>query len=92
MKVPAAALVALLLVATCSPSQAHLDGVPTSCCFSYQERPVPRSLIASVYTTSSSSCTKPGVILVTKKKRELCADPQMPWVKAHLKHFQSLKN
>ncbi|OPJ78697.1 hypothetical protein AV530_003475 [Patagioenas fasciata monilis] len=91
MKVPAAALVALLLMATCSPSQAHLDGVPTTCCFSYHQRPVPWSLIASVYTTSSS-CTKPGVILVTKKKRELCADPQVPWVQARLKNFQSLKN
>ncbi|NWS78562.1 CCL3 protein, partial [Crotophaga sulcirostris] len=67
------------------------DGVPTTCCFSYQQRPVPRSLIASVYMTSSS-CTQPGVILVTKKKKELCADPQAAWVQAHLKHFQTVKN
>uniref|UniRef100_A0A8B9RTP5 Chemokine interleukin-8-like domain-containing protein n=1 Tax=Accipiter nisus TaxID=211598 RepID=A0A8B9RTP5_9AVES len=94
MKVPAAALVALLLVAACSPSEAHLgesDGVPTTCCFSYRPRPVPRGLIASVYVTSSR-CAKPGVILVTKKKKELCVDPLAPWVQAHLKHFQALKN
>ncbi|KAM6110605.1 C-C motif chemokine 5-like [Pterocles gutturalis] len=91
MKVTAAALVALLLVATFSPAEAHLDGVPTTCCFSYQQRPVPRSLIASVYITSSN-CAQPGVIVVTKKKKELCADPQAPWVRAHLKHFQTLKN
>ncbi|NXW40838.1 CCL3 protein, partial [Nyctiprogne leucopyga] len=91
MKVTAAALVALLLVATCSPSKAHLDGVPTTCCFSYQQRPVPRSLVVSTYMTSSS-CAQPGVILVTKKKRELCADPQAPWVQALLKHFQTPKN
>lgn len=30
--------------------------------------------------------------LVTKKKKELCADPRAPWVQAHLKHFQTLKN
>ena len=30
--------------------------------------------------------------LVTKKKKELCADPQAPWVQAHLKHFQTVKN
>ncbi|NXC15831.1 CCL3 protein, partial [Corythaeola cristata] len=90
MKVPAAALVALLLVAACSPSQAHLDGVPTTCCFSYHQRPIPRSLIASAYVTSSS-CAQPGVILVTKKKKQLCADPQAPWVQAHLKHFQTPK-
>ncbi|NXX98328.1 CCL3 protein, partial [Centropus bengalensis] len=91
MKVLAATLVALLLVAICSPSEAHLDGVPTTCCFSYQQRPVPRSLIASIYITSSS-CSQPGVILVTKKKKELCADPQAAWVQAHLKHFQAAKN
>ncbi|KAM9218307.1 C-C motif chemokine 3-like [Leptosomus discolor] len=91
MKVLAAALVALLLVATCSPSEAHLDGVPTSCCFSYQQRPVPQGLIESIYITSSN-CARPGVILVTKKKKELCADPQMPWVQARLKHFQTPKN
>uniref|UniRef100_A0A8C3KLP3 Chemokine interleukin-8-like domain-containing protein n=1 Tax=Calidris pygmaea TaxID=425635 RepID=A0A8C3KLP3_9CHAR len=69
MKVLAATLVALLLVATCSPSQAHLgesgtavsprDGVPTACCIRYQKRPVPRALITSVYITSSS-CSQPG--------------------------------
>ncbi|XP_009509878.1 C-C motif chemokine 3 [Phalacrocorax carbo] len=90
MKVPTAVLIALLLMATCTPSKAHLDGVPTSCCFSYQQRPVPQSLITSVYITSSR-CTQPGVILVTKKK-ELCADPRAPWVQAQLKHFQTLKN
>ncbi|KFW94696.1 hypothetical protein N336_06519, partial [Phalacrocorax carbo] len=37
------------------------DGVPTSCCFSYQQRPVPQSLITSVYITSSR-CTQPGVM------------------------------
>ncbi|NXH15439.1 CCL3 protein, partial [Bucco capensis] len=91
MKVPAATLLALLLMATCSLSEAHLDGVPTTCCFSYQQRPIPRSLITSAFTTSSI-CARPGVILVTKKKKELCADPQAPWVQALLKHFQTLKN
>ncbi|KAM6049041.1 C-C motif chemokine 3-like [Chlamydotis macqueenii] len=92
MKVPAAALLALLLVAACAPSEAHLDGVPTACCFSYHQRIVPRSLISSAYITSSS-CTQPGAILITKKKnKELCVDPQLPWVQAHLKHFLTPKN
>ncbi|KAM4637471.1 C-C motif chemokine 3-like [Amazona ochrocephala] len=77
MKVSAAALVALLLVAACSPSEAHLDGVPTTCCFTYHQRP--------------SSCSQPGVIMLTKKK-ELCTDPQEAWAQARLQHFQSLKN
>ncbi|NXO01369.1 CCL3 protein, partial [Rhinopomastus cyanomelas] len=91
MKVPAATLAIVLLVATCSLSEAHLDGVPTTCCFSYLARPVPPSLITSAYSTSSS-CSQPGVILVTKKKKELCADPQAPWVQALLSRFQTPKN
>ncbi|XP_064323945.1 C-C motif chemokine 3-like [Phalacrocorax carbo] len=91
MNVATATLVALLLVVTCSPSEAHLDGVPNTCCVSYQKHPIPRSLVASAYITSSS-CTQPGVILVTKKKKELCTDPQLPWVQAHLKYFQTMKN
>ncbi|KFP65116.1 hypothetical protein N322_13261, partial [Cariama cristata] len=27
------------------------DGVPTTCCFSYQQRPIPRGLIDSAYIT-----------------------------------------
>uniref|UniRef100_A0A8C6ZKJ9 C-C motif chemokine 3-like n=1 Tax=Nothoprocta perdicaria TaxID=30464 RepID=A0A8C6ZKJ9_NOTPE len=81
MKVLVAALAALLLAALCA--QAHLDGVPTSCCLSYHSRPVPRGLIASAYVTSSS-CTQPGVIFVTKKKQEICADPQAPWVRLNI--------
>ncbi|XP_069729933.1 C-C motif chemokine 3-like [Phaenicophaeus curvirostris] len=91
MKILTASLVAFLLVAICSPSEAHLDGVPSTCCFTYRQQPIPRSLIASVYITSSS-CSQPGVVLVTKKKKELCVDPQAAWVQAHLKHFQTMKN
>ncbi|XP_068765970.1 C-C motif chemokine 3-like [Struthio camelus] len=86
MKVSVAALAALLLAALCSPAATHLDGVPVSCCFSYQRKPIPRGLVVSAYVTTSS-CAQPGVIFVTKKQRELCADPQAAWVQAHLKHF-----
>uniref|UniRef100_A0A8C7EEU1 C-C motif chemokine 3-like n=1 Tax=Nothoprocta perdicaria TaxID=30464 RepID=A0A8C7EEU1_NOTPE len=75
----------------CPRASLLADGVPTSCCLSYHSRPVPRGLIASAYVTSSS-CTQPGVIFVTKKKQEICADPQAPWVRAHLKHFQKKQN
>ncbi|NXN84111.1 CCL3 protein, partial [Bombycilla garrulus] len=91
MKVLAATLATLLLLATCSPSEGHLDAVPSKCCFSYQKRPIPWQLISSAFVTSSS-CGQPGVIVVTKKKRELCADPQEEWVQKLLKRFQSLQN
>ncbi|NWU49386.1 CCL3 protein, partial [Dromas ardeola] len=88
MKVPAVALAALLLVATCSPAEAQLDTIPTTCCFSYMHRPMPHRIIASTYATSSR-CPLPAVILVTKKGMKVCTDPQAPWVQKHLKHFQT---
>ncbi|XP_058710650.1 C-C motif chemokine 4-like [Poecile atricapillus] len=91
MKVLAATLVTLLLLATCSPSEGHLDGVPSACCFSYQRQPIPRRRVSSVFITSSS-CTQRGVIVVTKKNKQVCADPRAPWVQELLKHFQSLEN
>ncbi|XP_014822247.1 PREDICTED: C-C motif chemokine 5-like [Calidris pugnax] len=99
MKVPAVALATLLLVAICSPAEAQLDDsrvaassqkpgtIPTPCCFSFLRTPIPRRLLASAYTTSSQ-CSQPAVILVTKKGKTLCANPQAPWVQEHLKYLE----
>ncbi|XP_009641524.1 C-C motif chemokine 4-like [Egretta garzetta] len=103
MKVPAATLTALLLVTICSPAEAHRDDsnigaptqkkatAPTFCCFSYMVRMIPRRSIASAYMTSNI-CPQPAVILVTRKGREVCADPQMPWVQAYLKHIPIMEH
>ncbi|NXQ90930.1 CCL3 protein, partial [Nyctibius grandis] len=103
MKVPAAALATLLLVAICSLAKAHLDdssvtassqmpdNVPILCCFRNMHVPIPRRLITSAYLTSSR-CSLPAVILVTRKGTKVCADPQAPWVQRHLKHFQMLQH
>ncbi|KAM6076264.1 C-C motif chemokine 3-like [Chlamydotis macqueenii] len=103
MKIPAAVLAALLLMAICSLAEARLsdsDDVATSqmpgttpitCCFSYMQRPILRSLIKFAYMTSSQ-CATPAVILVTKKGREVCADPNASWVQAYLKYFSTLEN
>ncbi|XP_041338684.1 C-C motif chemokine 3-like [Pyrgilauda ruficollis] len=91
MKVLAATLATLLLLASCSSAEGHLDGVPSICCFSYQKQPIPRRRVSSVFVTSSS-CSQPGVIVVTQKKKQLCADPKAAWVQELLKHFQSLEN
>ncbi|XP_032934314.1 C-C motif chemokine 5-like [Catharus ustulatus] len=91
MKVLAATLVTLLLLATCSPSEGHLDGVPNTCCFSYHKQPIPRHRVSSVFVTSSS-CSLPAVIVITKKENKACADPKAPWVKELLKHFQNQEN
>ncbi|XP_042735831.1 C-C motif chemokine 3-like [Lagopus leucura] len=91
MKGPAAVLAALLLLALCSSAVAHLDGLPTTCCFSYVPRPIPRNVIASAFPTSSK-CRLPAVILVTKKGKEVCANPEESWVQKRLELFQSQEN
>ncbi|KFW03485.1 C-C motif chemokine 3, partial [Fulmarus glacialis] len=67
------------------------DTIPTACCFSYMSLPIPRRYITSAYMTSSA-CTQPAVILVTKAKRQICVDPQARWVQKYLEHLQMLKN
>ncbi|NXA98946.1 CCL3 protein, partial [Melanocharis versteri] len=93
MRVLAAALAVLLLVAICSLADSRIaasshkqETNATSCCFSYVSRPIPHSMIRSAYRTSSS-CTKPGVVLVTRK-RKICADPKARWVQQYLEHLE----
>ncbi|XP_031447644.1 C-C motif chemokine 5-like [Phasianus colchicus] len=94
MKGPAAILAALLLLALCSSAVAQpreTDGLTTTCCISYIQRPIPRNAIASAYITSSK-CHLPAVVLVTKKGKEVCANPEEPWVQKRLELFQNEEN
>ncbi|NWV96406.1 CL3L1 protein, partial [Machaerirhynchus nigripectus] len=102
MRVLAATLAVLLLVAICSLAEADLrisrraalspiqETNPIACCFSYTSRRLPRSTIRSAYRTSNS-CSMPAVVLVTSKGREVCADPKASWVQEHLKHLELLE-
>uniref|UniRef100_A0A670JMK2 C-C motif chemokine n=1 Tax=Podarcis muralis TaxID=64176 RepID=A0A670JMK2_PODMU len=47
---------------------------PTSCCFTYTAKKIPRNYIADFYETNSR-CSQPGVVFTTKKGREICANP-----------------
>ncbi|XP_067393776.1 C-C motif chemokine 4-like [Emydura macquarii macquarii] len=89
MKVCVAALTVLLLAAFCSQVQSQLDGVntPTSCCFSYVAKPIPRSLVVK-YRQTSSKCSQLAVIFTTKKGREVCSDPNARWVQEYIKHVK----
>ncbi|XP_036922877.1 C-C motif chemokine 3-like isoform X2 [Sturnira hondurensis] len=86
MKVPGAALALLLCAAApCSQvSSAPLGSdTPTACCFSYASRQVPRRLIANYFETSSQ-CSKAGIIFLTKRSRQVCADPREAWVQEYV--------
>ncbi|NXL76471.1 CCL3 protein, partial [Leptocoma aspasia] len=100
MRVLAAALALLLLVAICSLAEADLrvsrhaalsrNDISTVCCFSYFPRPIPRSMIHSAYR-SSPRCTKEAVVLVTRKGKQICADPKAPWVQKYLENMELLE-
>ncbi|XP_039584827.1 C-C motif chemokine 5-like [Passer montanus] len=94
MRVPAAAMAVLLLVAICSLAQADLrvswiaspyenNARNTPCCYSYISRPVARRVIVSAYLTREN-CPMPAVVLITRKGTQLCADPRANWVQKYL--------
>ncbi|XP_041258831.1 C-C motif chemokine 3-like [Onychostruthus taczanowskii] len=97
MRVLAAALAVLLLVAICSLAEADLrvsrsapsfkNAESSPCCLSYVSRPVARSVISSAYMTSKT-CPRPAVVLITRKGTQLCADPSASWVQKFLEDMK----
>uniref|UniRef100_A0A8C0Q8I9 C-C motif chemokine n=2 Tax=Canis lupus familiaris TaxID=9615 RepID=A0A8C0Q8I9_CANLF len=86
MEVSTAALAVLLLIAAlCSQTCSSTFGAdtPTSCCFSYISRQIPRKFVVDYYETSSQ-CSKPGVIFQTRRGRQVCANPSEPWVQEYM--------
>lgn len=55
----------------------------TPCCFAYISRPLPRAHLQEYFYTSSK-CSVPAVVFVTRKKRQVCADPQKKWVQEYI--------
>ncbi|EHB05101.1 C-C motif chemokine 15 [Heterocephalus glaber] len=78
MKVFIAAL-SLLILAAALGTQAQIKFAPQlhaeDCCFSYTSQRVPGTLMKDYFETSGG-CPKPGVIFITKKKQQVCADPE----------------
>uniref|UniRef100_UPI0037E98C2D C-C motif chemokine 36.1 n=1 Tax=Semicossyphus pulcher TaxID=241346 RepID=UPI0037E98C2D len=58
---------------------------PDDCCFKFYPRRVNKTLIRSYYMTDYR-CPKTGAILVTKKGRNICVDPNLSWVEGIMKH------
>ncbi|XP_037019610.1 C-C motif chemokine 3-like [Artibeus jamaicensis] len=86
MKVSGAALAVLLCItALCSQVFSAPVGAdtPTACCFSYASKPIPRKFIAKYFETSGL-CSNPGIIFLTKRGREVCADPSEAWVQEYI--------
>ncbi|XP_021026600.1 C-C motif chemokine 22 [Mus caroli] len=81
-------LVALVLLAVAiqtsdaGPYGANVED--SICCQDYIRHPLPSRLVKEFFWTSKS-CRKPGVVLITVKNRDICADPRQVWVKKLLR-------
>ncbi|XP_070334759.1 C-C motif chemokine 14 isoform X5 [Odocoileus virginianus] len=90
MKVSMAAVSFVLLLSTTvalgSENESSSKGLyhSTECCFNYVSRAIPRQHVSSYYETSSL-CSKPAIIFITKRKREVCTNPNDDWVQEYIK-------
>ncbi|XP_029932398.1 C-C motif chemokine 36.1 [Myripristis murdjan] len=57
---------------------------PEDCCFAFYPRRVNKNLIASYYLTDQR-CTRTGAIIVTKRGKHICVDPNLSWVQGIMK-------
>ncbi|XP_070334756.1 C-C motif chemokine 14 isoform X2 [Odocoileus virginianus] len=72
-----------------SPPSFSLEGLyhSTECCFNYVSRAIPRQHVSSYYETSSL-CSKPAIIFVTRKGLYVCANPHDGWVRDYIKELE----
>lgn len=89
MKISAAALATLLAAAAfCAPASASPYASDTTpCCFGYITRPLPRAHLREYFYTSSK-CSMPAVVLITRKDRQVCANPEKKWVKEYINSLE----
>ncbi|ELK35738.1 PREDICTED: C-C motif chemokine 16 [Myotis davidii] len=91
MKVFVAALFLLLLsLSTASASASYSQArspmsvnISPSCCLKYDEKVLPRKLVVGY--RKAFNCNLPAIILVTKKKREICTNPNNKLVQDYIK-------
>ncbi|XP_051848411.1 C-C motif chemokine 3-like isoform X1 [Antechinus flavipes] len=65
--------------------------IPQSCCHSYSLRKIPYKIVTDFYETSSL-CHKPGVIFITQKGFQICANPSNEWVQKYMFKLKQKKN
>ncbi|XP_024065856.2 C-C motif chemokine 5-like [Terrapene carolina triunguis] len=88
MKVSMAALAVLLIAAFCSQASSAPHGSDTTvCCFSYTTRKLPQSHLKEYFYTSGK-CSQPAVVFVTRKDKQVCANPDTKWVKEYVNFLE----
>nr|XP_044601858.1 C-C motif chemokine 15 isoform X4 [Equus asinus] len=76
MKISTTTLSFLILAAALGSHAQVIEGFhsPADCCLSYTSQKIRCELMTSYFETSSG-CSRPGVIFLTKKGKFVCADP-----------------
>uniref|UniRef100_A0A7N4PWW9 Chemokine interleukin-8-like domain-containing protein n=1 Tax=Sarcophilus harrisii TaxID=9305 RepID=A0A7N4PWW9_SARHA len=89
MKVSVAALSILMVMAfSCLISCAPMGSdPPTSSCFFYVSRQIQRKNVIGYYETSTL-CSQPAVVFLTKRGRQVCANPTDDWVQSYVEDLE----
>ncbi|XP_017389685.1 C-C motif chemokine 5 [Cebus imitator] len=89
MKVSVAAFAVILVATTlCAPASATPYASDTTpCCFAYIVRLLPRAHIKEYFYTSGK-CSIPAVVFVTRKNRQVCANPEKKWVREYINSLE----
>lgn len=56
---------------------------PPNCCLKYHEKVLPRKLVVGY--RQALNCHLPAIVFITKRKREVCTDPNNDWVQEYIK-------
>nr|2VXW_A Chain A, C-c Motif Chemokine 5 [Homo sapiens]2VXW_B Chain B, C-c Motif Chemokine 5 [Homo sapiens]2VXW_C Chain C, C-c Motif Chemokine 5 [Homo sapiens]2VXW_D Chain D, C-c Motif Chemokine 5 [Homo sapiens] len=64
-----------------------LSSQSSACCFAYIARPLPRAHIKEYFYTSGK-CSNPAVVFVTRKNRQVCANPEKKWVREYINSLE----
>ncbi|XP_048222395.1 C-C motif chemokine 14-like isoform X1 [Perognathus longimembris pacificus] len=59
---------------------------PAECCFHYITHAIPHQRVTRYYETTSE-CSRPGVIFITKRNQPICANPENEWVQDLIKEL-----
>ncbi|XP_007485562.1 C-C motif chemokine 4-like [Monodelphis domestica] len=59
-----------------------------TCCFSYTKLKIPKRHVVD-YTYTSEMCSQPGVIFITRKGLQICADPSSRWVQTYVASLEA---
>ncbi|XP_024409715.1 C-C motif chemokine 3 [Desmodus rotundus] len=89
MKVLGATVLVLLCTGALCSYQEEKIYIVSTCCVSYTARQIPRKLVVSYFKTSSQ-CSDPAVIFLTKKGLHICANPKDAWVRDYISNMEEV--